>query len=133
MLLPSPVPSCPTTMDQLDDQALAHVAQYFQVLAEPTRLKVLNALRTQERNVGELAELLGFTTANVSKHLSLLAKNGFVEKESRGTASYFRIADPAIFELCNLVCGNIGKRMSAHSAMAAQFLPPVTAPKRKPR
>lgn len=42
-------------MKQLDDQAIEHVAQYFQVLAEPTRLKALNALRAQEYSVGEMA------------------------------------------------------------------------------
>lgn len=117
-------------MKHLDDQAIEHVAQYFQVLAEPTRLKALNALREREYNVGELAELLGCTTANVSKHLSLLASHGFVEKEVRGNASVYRIANPAIFELCELVCGQVGQRLSAQAALAAKFSPATPARKR---
>ena len=108
-------------MDQLDDQAIDQVAQYFQVLAEPTRLKVLSALRKRSLNVGELAELLGFTTANVSKHLSLLAKNGFVSKETRGTSSFYKIADPGIFTLCEIVCSQVGKRLAGQVALASQF------------
>lgn len=109
-------------MENLDDIAIAHVAHYFQALSEPMRLKVLNALRTGDRNVGELAELLGCTTANISKHLSLLAKSGFVARETRGNAVYYRIADPAIFDLCNLVCGQIGKRLAAQAETAAQMV-----------
>lgn len=118
------------TMKQLDDEAIAHVAQYFQVLAEPTRLKVLNALREREYNVGELAELLGCTTANASKHLSLLATHGFVAREAVGNASVYRIANPAIFELCELVCGQVGERLAAQAALAAKFNAPAT-PSRK--
>lgn len=130
MIAKPPPAYCPN-MKQLDDQAIEHVAQYFQLLAEPTRLKALNALRTQEHNVGELAELLGCTTANISKHLSLLANHGLVAKETRGNASYFRIANPAIFELCDLVCGQVGERFAAQAAMAAKFAP--AAPSRRKR
>ena len=40
-------------------EALTQVAAYFQALSEPTRLQILNLLREKERNVGELAVVLG--------------------------------------------------------------------------
>lgn len=110
-------------MKQLDDQVIEQIAQYFQVLAEPTRLKALNALRERKYNVGELAEQLGCTTANVSKHLSLLASHGFVAKEAQGNASIYHIANPAIFDLCELVCGQVGERLAAQAALAARLAP----------
>jgi DNA-binding transcriptional ArsR family regulator len=109
-------------MEILDDNAIAHIANYFQVLAEPMRLRVLNTLRSGEHNVGELAEHLGCTTANISKHLSLLAKGGFVERETRGNSAYYRIADSAIFDLCDLVCGQVGKRLAGQAEMAARMV-----------
>ena len=118
-------------MDQLDDLAITHIAGYFQALSEPMRLKVLNALRSGDRNVGELADLLGCTTANISKHLSLLAKSGFVERETRGNAAYYRIADPAIFDLCNLVCGQIRKRLADQASAAAKMVSAFTPKQRK--
>ena len=81
-------------MEQLPEGALIEVAAYFQVLAEPTRLQILNILRSGERNVGELAQMCGFTAANVSRHLALMTQQGLVERESRGTSAYYRIADP---------------------------------------
>ena len=42
---------CPL-MENLPPEAMLEVAAYFQALSEPTRLKILNLLRTGERNVG---------------------------------------------------------------------------------
>ncbi|MBC7470306.1 MAG: winged helix-turn-helix transcriptional regulator [Ramlibacter sp.] len=102
-------------MKDLPPEALAEVAHYFRVLSEPTRLQILNLLRQGERNVGDLAQLCGFTAANVSRHLALLTKQGLVARESRGTSAYYRIADASVFALCDLVCGNIALQME-HTA-----------------
>lgn len=98
-------------MENLPPEAMLEVAAYFQALSEPTRLKILNLLREGERNVGELAQLCGFTAANISRHLTLLTKHGLVARESRGTSVYYRIADDTIYALCDLVCGNISRQM----------------------
>ena len=97
-------------MKGLPPEALQQVAAYFQTLSEPTRLQILNYLREGERNVGELAQLCGYTAANVSRHLAMLTKHGMVARESRGTSVYYRIADDQIYALCDLVCGNIARQ-----------------------
>src|SRR5688572_8128659 len=103
-------PSCPS-MKGLPPEALEQVAAYFQALSEPTRLQILNLLRGGERNVGELAELCGYTSANISRHLALLAQQGLVKRESRGTSGYYRIADESVYALCDLVCGSIARQL----------------------
>jgi len=97
-------------MKELPEQALQEIAGYFQVLSDPTRLRVLNLLRTRPHNVGELAQLTGYSAANVSRHLAQLAQQGIVARESRGTSAFYRIADESIYALCDLVCGNIARR-----------------------
>ena len=97
-------------MKELPPEAMREVAAYFQALSEPTRLQILNLLREGERNVGDLAQLCGFTAANVSRHLALLTKHGLVARESRGTSVYYHIADPSVYELCDLVCGSISRQ-----------------------
>jgi len=94
-------------MKQLPEQAIERVASYFQALAEPTRLRILNLLREAEHNVGELAEACGYTAANTSRHLAVLMQQGFVKREGRGTSVYYQIADPTIYALCDLVCDRI--------------------------
>jgi len=98
-------------MEGLPKEALEQVAAYFQVLSEPTRLNLLNLLRGGERNVGELAQLCGFTAANVSRHMAMLTQHGLVERDVRGTSVYYRIADESVYALCDLVCGNVARRL----------------------
>lgn len=98
-------------MQGLTPEALELVAAYFQALSEPTRLKLLNLLRAGERSVGELAELCGYTSANISRHLALLMQHGLVAREGRGTSVYYRVADDSVYALCDLVCGHIARRL----------------------
>ena len=102
-------------------EALEEVAGYFQVLAEPTRLRILNILREGERNVGDLAQMCGYTAANVSRHLSLMTKNGLVTREGRGTSVYYRFADESVYALCDLVCDNIARQIARSEASRASF------------
>jgi DNA-binding transcriptional ArsR family regulator len=109
-------------MSKLDEKALDHVAKYFKALAEPMRLKMLNALQDGEKNVSQLTEISGGTQANVSKHLSLLDQYGLVKRESRGTSVFYSIADPSVYQLCELVCGQIGERMSKQAEISKLFV-----------
>lgn len=133
----SPLPASPLStfcapMENLTPEALAQVADYFQALAEPTRLRILNLLRHEPRSVGELAAETGHSVANVSRHLTLLAQRGLLARDTRGTSVYYRIADPAIYELCNLVCGNLGRRFENTAAQRAAFAPPAPGRRTRP-
>lgn len=108
-------------MQGLPPEALEQVAAYFQALSEPTRLQVLNLLRGGERSVGELAQACGYTSANISRHLALLMRQGLVARESRGTSAYYRIADPSVYALCDLVCGNIARQLDRAAAERQAF------------
>jgi DNA-binding transcriptional ArsR family regulator len=110
-------------MKDLPDKALDQIAAYFQALSEPTRLKILNLLREQERNVGDLAQLSGYSAANVSRHLSYLAQHGIVQRESRGVSVFYRVCDPSIYALCDLVCSNIARQYEQASSDRAVFTP----------
>src|ERR1700693_1405338 len=115
-------PICPG-MKGLPPEALQEVAGYFQTLSEPTRLQILNYLREGERNVGELAQLCGYTAANVSRHLAMLTQHGLVARESRGTRAYYSIADESVYALCDLVCGNIARKFERSAVENAAFVP----------
>lgn len=120
-------------MEAFNDRALDQVADYFKALSEPLRLKILNALRDGPRNVGELTEGLGCSQANVSKHLTVLAKIGLLERESRGTSVYYRIADPRTYQLCDLVCGQIAQRLLEQVQVMGGFGTPTRPAKAAPR
>ena len=67
-------------MEGLTKDALDQVAAYFLALSEPTRLNILSFLREGEKNVGELANLCDYTSANISRHLAILSKHGLVAR-----------------------------------------------------
>jgi DNA-binding transcriptional ArsR family regulator len=121
-------------MEQLDDRAIAEVAEFFGAFAVPMRLKILNALRGGERNVGDLTAEFGCSQANVSKHLALLAQKGLIAKRLRGTSAFYRIVDPRIYRLCDLVCVQVGQHLARKAEMKDAFLdaaPAVAAAARK--
>jgi len=125
--------TCPS-MEGLPDEALAQVAAYFQALSEPTRLQILNLLRQSERSVGELAQLCGYSSANISRHLALLTQHGLVARESRGNSAIYTIADPSVYALCDLVCGNIARQFERLAAGRAAFVkPPAKAARSRAR
>jgi DNA-binding transcriptional ArsR family regulator len=104
-------------MKTLDDRALVHVAEYFRALSEPLRLRILNTLNDKPHNVGELTELLECSQANVSKHLATLTRLGIVERMAQGTSAYYRIADPRVHQLCELVCGQMAQRFASQAQL----------------
>jgi len=112
-----------TQLKALDDRALGHVAEYFRALSEPIRLKILNALRDRTRNVGELTELLDCSQANVSKHLATLMRHGLVDRAAQGTSAYYRIADASVYQLCDLVCGQMAQRFASQAQMLGAATP----------
>ena len=121
-------------MENLPDEALAQVAAYFQALSEPTRLQILNLLRQDERSVGDLAQLCGYSSANISRHLALLTQHGLVRRESRGNSAIYSIADASVYALCDLVCGNIARQFERTALGRAAFVAPAAArAKSRPR
>ncbi|MEK6686932.1 MAG: metalloregulator ArsR/SmtB family transcription factor [Gemmatimonadota bacterium] len=91
---------------QLTAATIDLVAERFRTLGEPTRLILLDQLRRgQERSVNELVDATGAGQANVSKHLQILLAAGFVSRRKDGTTVYYQLADPTVFQLCDLVCG----------------------------
>ncbi len=115
-----------TTAKDMTPATIQAVARYFHVLSDPTRLTILNELRQSERNVGELAQICGYTAANISRHLSLLAQQGVVSRTTQGNSVYYRIADAAVYELCDVVCGNIATHLQKQQQAQQNLLAEVS-------
>lgn len=102
---------------QLTEAGIELVARRFAVLAEPMRLRLLQALFAGEKSVGALVEETGGTQTNVSRHLQTLMHEHVVARRKEGLQVFYTIADPSIRGLCEQVCGTI-KRQIAHQAEA---------------
>jgi len=96
----------------LSDDALDLIAHRFAVLGEPMRLRLVHALFTGEKNVTALVEETGGTQANISRHLKMLTQAHFISRRKDGLQVLYRIADPTLFQLCDLVCGRLEKQLA---------------------
>ncbi|WP_205679026.1 ArsR/SmtB family transcription factor [Aquisphaera insulae] len=88
----------------MPDELLELVAGKFQMLADVTRLAILRCLMEGEKSVGQVVTETGRGQANVSKHLKLLAESGLVGRRKEGLQVFYRLDDPLVEKLCELVC-----------------------------
>ena len=75
------------------------MATTFDVLAEPTRRRILDLLREGERPVGELVERLSVSQPGVSKHLRVLRKAGLVEVRHDAQRRLYRVRPEPLAEI----------------------------------
>jgi DNA-binding transcriptional ArsR family regulator len=75
------------------------------------RIKLLDRLRDGSATVGELQQATEASQQNVSKHLRVLLDAGFVSRTREGNHVRYAIADEAVFELCEQVCGGIRRQL----------------------
>lgn len=68
----------------------------FSVLADPTRFRLLSALRQEELCVCDLSVLAGVSESTVSHQLRLLRAHGLVSFRRAGRMAYYRLADPSV-------------------------------------
>lgn len=101
----------------MSNDAIDMVAARFKVLSEPLRLQLLQCLERGRLGVTDLADTVGSTQPNVSKHLKIMQESGIIARKQEGNNVYYYIADPTIFKLCELVCGSIKERLSERAAL----------------
>jgi DNA-binding transcriptional ArsR family regulator len=107
----------------LPDDLIELIARRFRVLADPTRIKLLDLLRQREASVLELTEMIGSTQQNVSKHLGVLLQAGIVARRKVGNYAYYSIADEGVFALCEDVCGRLAKQVESLREVVARVGP----------
>jgi DNA-binding transcriptional ArsR family regulator len=73
--------------------------QTLDAIAEPTRLSILDAVRDQERSVGELVDLVGMHQPGVSRHLKVLLSAGLVDVRRDGQRRLYRARFEPLDEL----------------------------------
>lgn len=75
------------------------LAESFQMLADPTRLKIVLALSSQELCVCDLAALIGLSESAVSHQLRLLRGLRVVKYRREGKMAYYALDDDHVFNL----------------------------------
>ena len=108
----------------MPDEFIELVARRFSALSEPMRIRLLDALHVGgEASVTELAEAVGATHANVSKHLNLLYADRIVGRSKDGARFVYRIVDETVIEICDIVCGGVRQRLKELGELVGESPP----------
>jgi rhodanese-related sulfurtransferase/DNA-binding transcriptional ArsR family regulator len=94
------------------DSLYGHYANLGKALASPIRIEFLELLAQGERSVESLADETSTSLANASQHLQALRRAGLVESRKSGLFVHYRLADPAIVDLCAAI-RTVAERRSA--------------------
>lgn len=119
-------------MDRLYE---AHAA-VCKVLANPSRLRIVEALGGGELSVGAIAVKAGSSMSAVSQHLALMRGAGVVEARRSGAFIYYRLTSEKTFEAWKLMREVLLERLARAGALSLTGSGPArsrTAPHRRTR
>ncbi len=100
------------TQRQFKDRLYGQLARLGKALASPHRLEMLELLAQGERTVESLATELELSIANTSQHLQALKQAALVERRKQGLFVHYRLADPEVFELSNVIRSVAARRLA---------------------
>ncbi|CAN5894176.1 metalloregulator ArsR/SmtB family transcription factor [soil metagenome] len=98
--------------DLPDRGTLVGLAELFTALGDPTRLRIVSALSSQELCVCDLAAAVGQTESAVSHHLRLLRALGLVRPRRAGRLVYYALDDEHVAKLYTQALDHVGHRLA---------------------
>jgi DNA-binding transcriptional ArsR family regulator len=83
--------------------------------ADPSRLRILDALRDGEQRVSDLSERVELSRPNTSKHLACLLGCGLVDREKRGREVFYALSDGVdeLLDAMDELLDRVGDRVAA--------------------
>lgn len=87
-------------------------ARVCQALSHPSRLRLLDLLRSGERTVKDLVALTGSSQPNLSLHLKVLLEAGILARRQAGTTAWYRVSQPEVFDAVDILRRILTRRIA---------------------
>jgi DNA-binding transcriptional ArsR family regulator len=100
-----------------DVPSVEGVAEIFAILGDPTRVRVLTALRAGELCVSDLAVATGVNRTTVSHQLRVLRSHRLVQRRREGKVVYYAIDDDHVDALLDMAAMHAGESLGAGARM----------------
>lgn len=84
------------------------VADFFKLVGDSTRCKIVSALSMNEMCVGDLANVLSMTKSSISHQLSKMKEAGIVKSRRNGKEIYYSLDDEHVADIFELTVEHIG-------------------------
>ena len=88
-------------------------------LGHPLRMAIVDRLNEGETAASDLIDHLGISKANLSKHVSLLVRNGIVGSRRQGRQLFYRLSDPEIHKACSIMRSILYRRLREGEKLAS--------------
>jgi ArsR family transcriptional regulator len=92
-------------------------ADFFQALAHPTRIAIVEQLRDGELSAGTLMERVGLEQANASQHLSVLRAKRVLVNRKVGNQVFYSVRDPLVIQVLDAMRQYFFKQLSEGQAL----------------
>ena len=81
-----------------DHPSVESISETFRALSEPTRVKILYLLASEEMCVHDITSLLNASQSSISHHLKILKLNNLVQARREGKSVYYSLAESRVSE-----------------------------------
>lgn len=109
-------------MTEIDDVMIGRVVERLTALADANRIRILMRLRAGPCTIGTLADHIGLAQPSISKHIAVLKRAGLVLVRRDGTQAFCSAADPAVYDLCSIVCDGVVRHLRKEQDALANVL-----------
>ncbi|MEM3075916.1 MAG: metalloregulator ArsR/SmtB family transcription factor [Candidatus Bilamarchaeaceae archaeon] len=75
----------------------------FKAVADPSRIRILDFLRSGAKCACEIVSTVGFAQPTVSRHLKLLVDCGILRRRREGNRIFYSVSSPRIYRLLDSV------------------------------
>ena len=87
----------------MEERLFQMKADFLKALAHPSRIRILEHMREQERCVCRFSEDLELEQSNVSQHLAILKKQELVVSRKEGMNVIYKINHPEVFAILDMI------------------------------
>jgi len=86
-------------IDGIDLDTAVRLAEFFQAMSDPSRVRIIFALLQKERNVAEIASVVGISDSAISHHLRGLRQMRLVKYRKVGRQVFYSLDDEHVNEI----------------------------------
>ena len=96
------------TLNKMPEKGLFNkLAEFFKMIGDPTRTKILFALDQNEMCVCDIANVLGMTKSSISHQLATLKQSGIVKYRKEGKEVYYTLDDEHVKQVFEITIEHI--------------------------
>ena len=95
------------TSEMLKDDLFYKIADFFKILGDTTRIKILFALDKKEMCVCDIANVLNMSKSSISHQLGTLRRSGIVRCRKEGKEVYYMLDDDHVKKVIEVAIEHI--------------------------